>query len=289
MVPGRYFTWPPHTQGDFIILRRTLAIVLVLGVSSSAVAHEPVFSLGPETIWEGGVGIETKFEFEDARGDQLSALHYEIIYGVTSDLSLTFELPQILELQEDGETEHGLGDIEFRAKYQFFKKDLLGAQHKVSGIFGVKAPTGDDDAVPALSTGTTDFLLGVSYGYESRSWYQFLTVRYRLRTERGDLDPGDRLFIDAAIGFRPWQREYTEWDLVALLEMNVELEFDSEFRSTTLPNVGGNTVWLGPTILFSPNPQWMFKGGVQLSVYEDLNGDQEHSEFRAVFAIEFHF
>ena len=150
MVPGRYFTWPPHTQGDFIILRRTVAIVLVLGVSSSAVAHEPVFSLGPETIWEGGVGIEMEFDFADARGDRLSALHYEIIYGVTSDLSLTFELPQILELQEDGETEHGLGDIEFRAKYQFFKKDLLGAQHKVSGIFGVKAPTGDDDAEPAL-------------------------------------------------------------------------------------------------------------------------------------------
>ena len=33
----------------------------------------------------------------------------------------------------------------------------------------------------------------------------------------------------------------------------------------------------------------MFKGGVQLPVYEDLNGGQEHSEFRAVFAIEFHF
>ena len=268
---------------------RIIAVVLAVGIPSSVVAHEPVFSLGPETIWEGGVGLETEFEFEDERGDQLSVLHYELIYGVTSDLSLTFQLPHILELEEEGETEHGLGDIEFRAKYQFFKKDLPGAQHKVTAIFGVKAPTGDQDAEPALGTGTTDFLFGASYGYESRSWYRFLTVRYRLRTESGGRDPGDRLFIDAAIGFRPWQREYTEWDLVTLLEMNVELEFDSELRDTTLPNVGGNTIWLGPTILFSPSPQWMFKGGVQFPIYEDLNGDQAHSEFRAVFGIEFHF
>ena len=269
--------------------RGTIAIVVVLGIQSLAVAHEPVFSLGPETIWEGGVGLELEFGFEDARGGQLSGLHYEVIYGVTSDFSLSLELPLTLDLEEDGETGHGLADIELRAKYQFFKKDLPGAQHKVTGIFGIKAPSGDQDAEPALGTGTTDFLFGASYGYESRTWYHFLTGRYRLRTESGARDPGDRLFIDAAIGYRPWQREYTEWDLVVLLETNFAFEFNSELRGTTLPNVGGNTIWLGPTILLSPNPQWMFKGGVQLPVYEDLNGGQEHSEFRAVFGIEFHF
>ena len=180
---------------------RIIALVLAVGIPSSVAAHEPVFSLGPETIWEGGVGIETEFEFEDERGDQLSGLHYEVIYGLTSNLSLTFELPQILDLEEDGETEHGLGDIEIRAKYQFFKKDLPGAQHKITGIFGVKAPTGDDDAEPALGTGTTEFLFGASYGYESRSWYHFLTARYRLRTESGDRDPGDRdlALVDKAL------------------------------------------------------------------------------------------
>lgn len=252
-------------------------------------AHEPVFSLGPETIWEGGVGIETEFEFEGERGEQLSALHYEVLYGVTSDLSITLQVPQLLEREESGETGHGLGDIELRAKYQFFRQDLLGAQHKVSGIFGIKAPTGDEDADPQLGTGTSDLLFGASYGFESRTWYRFLTARYRWRTERGGRDPGDRLFIDGAIGYRPWQGEYTEWDLVALLEINVEFESKSEVANATLHNTGGDTLWLGPSILFSPNPQWMLKGGVQFPTYEDLNGNQEYSEFRAVFGIEHHF
>lgn len=266
------------------------AVLLLVGALSSPVrAHEPVFSLGPETIWEGGVGIELQFEFEDAGGEERAVLHYEIIYGLTANLSLTLEVPLVLERKEDGQTEHGPGDLEIRGKYQFFKKDMLGAQHKMAGILGVKAPTGDHDAKPPLGSGTTDILFGASYGYESRTWYHFLTTRYRWRTQSGSRDPGDRLSIDGAIGFRPFQTEYGELDAVFLLEMNAEFKFKDELRGTRLANTGGNTLWLGPTMLISPNPQWMFKGGIQFPVYEHLNGDQEQSEFRMLFGVEYHF
>ena len=160
-------------------------VLLVSGFIPSAQAHEPVFSLGPETIWQGGIGIETEFEFEDGGGEEMMVLHYEIIYELTETLSLTLvEVPQLLERKEDGETEHGVGDIEIRAKYQFFRNDMLGVQHKMTESFGVKAPTGDHDADPNLGTGTTDFLFGGSYGYESRTWYHFLTTRYRSRTDK---------------------------------------------------------------------------------------------------------
>lgn len=263
--------------------------LLTMVISTKGWAHEPVFSMGPETIWQGGVGIETEFEFADEGGEELSVLHYEILYGLTKDLSLTLEVPQILDRQAEGETGDGLGDVEVRAKYQFFKKDMLNAQHKITGIFGIKVPTGDDEADPPLGTGTTEFPFGLSYGYESRTWYHFLTTLYRLRTESGNSDPGDRLFINGAVGYRPVQGEYTDPDVVFFLEMNAEFEFKDELRGTRLPNTGGNTIWLGPTTLVSPNPQWMFKTGIQFPIYENLNGHQEHSEFRASFGIEHHF
>jgi Putative MetA-pathway of phenol degradation len=272
-----------HALAFFLMTAPTVVLV------STAAAHEPVFSLGPRTIWEGGVGIETNYEFEDQGGEQLSVLNYEVLYGVTNDLALTFKVPQILEREVGGETEHGSGDIEIRAKYRILQFDALNASNQVSGIFGVKVPTGDEDANPALGTGTTDFLFGATYGYESRFWYHFATVRYRWRTESGNRDPGDRLFVDAAMGIRPFPTEYDQSDLVLLAEMNAEFESESEFAGQTLPDTGGDTIWLGPTILFSPNPQWMYKGGIQFPIYEDLKGDQEGSEFRAVFGIEFHF
>ncbi|MCH8029285.1 MAG: hypothetical protein IH874_05085 [Candidatus Dadabacteria bacterium] len=265
------------------------ALLILVGLLSTPVlAHEPVFSLGPETIFEGGFGIEVEFEFEDAKGEQLAVMNYEILYGLKDNLSLILKVPQILGREVGGETERGLGDIEFRTKYRFFKRDTLGAQNKVSGIFGIKVPTGDDDAEPALGTGTTDFLFGGSYGYESRTWYHFATARYRFRTESGSRDPGDRLFIDGAIGYRPWRREYLEWDLVTLVEMNTEFEFKDELRGVRLPDTGGNIIWLGPTALLSYR-NIMFKGGAQFPVYENLNGNQDSSSVRVVFAAEYHF
>ncbi len=74
-----------------------------------------------------------------------------------------------------------------------------------------------------------------------------------------------------------------------LVEANVEIEFDDEMAGVVLPDTGGNRVWLGPTVLFSPNPRWMFKGGVQFPVYEDSGAGQEESRFRAVVSMETHF
>jgi len=262
--------------------------MLALGAARPAQAHEPVFSLGPETIFEGAVGLETEFEFEDESGEKLSLLNYEILYGLKEYLSLTLRVPQIIDRDSGSDNSSGLGDMELRAKYRFYKKDMLGSQQKITGIFGVKAPTGDRDSTPALGTGTTDFLFGASYGYESRTWYHFLTARYRYRTKSGSRNPGDRLFIDAALGYRPWRREYFEWDFVTLLETNLEIEFKNAFRNSILPNTGGNRFWLGPTGLLSYR-NIMLKGGAQFPVYEDQNGDQPDSKLRAVFAVEYHF
>ncbi len=251
-------------------------------------AHEPVFSLGPETIYQGGFGLETEFEFEESEDDRWAALHYEILYGLTRNITVTLSVPQILERNEGGETSSGLGEVTFRGKYNFYRKDSLGAQHKVTGILGIKLPTGEDETAPPLGTGTTDVLAGLSYGYESRTWYHFATFRYLWRTDRNGFNPGDRVFYDVAVGYRPWRREYLEWDFVTLLEMSGKCDFKSELEGAELLNSGGNTIWLGMTGLFSYR-NLMIKGGVQFPVSQSFKGNQAKDGLRAVLAFEYHF
>lgn len=251
-------------------------------------AHEPVFSLGPETIFKGGVGLEIEYEFEEGEDDQSAALHYEILYGLTKNITVTLSVPQNLDRNEGGESSSGLGDITFRGKYNFFRKDSLGAQHKITGIFGVKLPTGEDESDPPLGTGTTDVLAGLSYGYESRTWYHFVTFRYILQTERDGFNPGDRLHYDAAIGYRPWRREYLQWDFVALLEMSGKYEFSDTMNGRDLPNSSNNTIWTGVSGLFSYR-NVMLKGGVQFTISQDGKGKREKNRIRAIFAFEYHF
>ena len=113
-------------------------LILVMGLSvgtlffptSSTLAHEPVFSLGPETIFEGGVGVEVEVEFEKADEKRDASLQYEVIYGLRENLSLTAVIPHVVEKRNGANVTDGLGEVALRMKYRFFRKDSLGAQDK---------------------------------------------------------------------------------------------------------------------------------------------------------------
>ncbi|MCH7471412.1 transporter [bacterium] len=269
-----------------------LGLVAAAGLAGVCVnpaqAHEPVFSVGPETIYAGGVGIESEFEIERGDDERLLAMHYEIIYGYTKDLSLTLSIPHIIGRKLEGNTSSGMGDIQFRGKYALFKRDYLGAQDKVTAIFGVKLPTGRDTAEPPLGSGAIDVMLGVSAGHESRTWYRFATLRYLARNSSGGMSPGDRFMYDAAFGLRPKQSEYLEADFVALLELNGEYEFAGKSDGIKQADSGGNTIWLGPSALWSKR-NVMVKGGLQFPILQNLRGNQGGDDFRAVIAVEYHF
>jgi hypothetical protein len=263
------------------------AFILVFDISF-AFAHEPVFSLGPEIIFKGGVGIETEFEFEQAGGDKEQTLYYKILYGLTENIGLALEVPQFLEKKEDADTSSGLGDIALRGKYQFYRKDSLGAQDKATLIYGLKFPSGDEDKIPSLGTGSIDHLFGLSLGHESTTLYGFATGRYLLKTDSGTTDRGDQFLLDISFGFRPWLGLYKSWDLVLLLENSYVYTQKDEINRTKQANTGGQKILIGPTFLWSIR-NIMFKGGVQFPVWQDLNGTQKETDFRSVAAIEYHF
>lgn len=97
---------------------RLLVILVIISLifTNFVLAHEPVFSLGPETIYKGGVGIETEVEYEKSGSEQSVNLHEEIIYGLRENFSLTTRFPFILKKKEAGSTSSGLGDLALRGK-----------------------------------------------------------------------------------------------------------------------------------------------------------------------------
>ncbi len=66
-----------------VVLAGAASLLLVRGVH----AHEPVFGIGPETIYEGGVGLEVGWDFEDEGDERTAVLETELIYGLTPRLT----------------------------------------------------------------------------------------------------------------------------------------------------------------------------------------------------------
>ena len=163
-----------------VVLFLWVTLVAVFFPAPGTMAHEPVFSLGPETIFEDGVGGELEVEFEKADEERETSFHYEVIYGLRENLSLTAVIPHVVEKREGANVTDGLGDVALRAKYRFFRKNSLGAQDLASLIYGVKFPSGSEDREPPLGSGAVDHRFGLSLGHESTTGYGFVIGRYVL-------------------------------------------------------------------------------------------------------------
>ncbi|MEE8423437.1 MAG: hypothetical protein V3S49_02750, partial [Thermodesulfobacteriota bacterium] len=134
-----------------------------------------------------------------------------------------------------------------------------------------------------------DVFGGVASGYESRRWYAFGDLRYRLNTEANNIRKGNVLNYDLVFGVRPWLTEYEQPDLVLLVEFNGEYVWKDKGSGVTNPNnTGGNTISVSPGMLLSYR-NVMFKAGVKLPISQELNGTQLGEDFEVVTAIEIHF
>lgn len=245
-------------------------------------AHEPLFGLGPHTIYRKGLGLEAELEVED---DGIG-IHNEAIYGVTPDLAVTLVAPWVRR-EEGGSTASGLGDLTLRGKWRFFRRDFPGGQDALALHFGIKFPTGDEQVALPLGTGSTDFLGGISAGRESRRWYYFGDLRFRVNTETNGLTRGNVFAYDAAWGIRPVKARYEQPDLVLLVEANGKVVGKAKRDGVPNPNTGGHVLSISPGFLFSIR-NVMFKGGINIPVLWDLNGRQEGPKAELVLGVEFH-
>ena len=116
----------------------------------------------------------------------------------------------------------------------------------------MKSDSGDENQTPALGTGTTDTILGLTYGYEGRKWYRWSSLRYRLNDENdAGLERGDKILFDLVGGIRPTLTKYLEPDTVWLLELNGEYGKRARLGGVALPDTGGTEWFLSPGIFWT--------------------------------------
>lgn len=261
--------------------------LLMLMVSSTAWAHDPIFGIGPHVLFKGGIEVAVEAEREEAGDETEQELALELTYGITGDWAAGIELPYASN-EMGADKSNGAGDIRLFTKYRFWRQDSLGLQQSAAVLLKVKIDSGDQHQSPPLGTGTTDTLLGLTYGYEGRKWYRWASLRYRFNDENdAGIDRGDKILFDLVGGVRPTLTSYLEPDTVWLLELNGEYGQESKQNGTTLLNTGGTEIFLAPGIFWTRH-NLAVKAGVQIPIYSDLNGTQDESDYRAKVVIEWH-
>ncbi|MCH8177033.1 MAG: transporter, partial [Proteobacteria bacterium] len=179
------------------------ASVLITAPSGVVLAHDPVFGIGPHVLFKNGLELAIETGREKTGPEQESELALEIVYGITGDWAVGLELPYAVK-DEGAESSRGLSDLQLFTKYRFWREDSFGLQVSAAVILAVNLQNGDEKEDPPLGNGATDFIAGLTYGYESLKWYRWASVRYLAPGENNSgLRLGDKWMVDLVGGWRP--------------------------------------------------------------------------------------
>jgi len=260
-----------------------LALFIASFMALPVMAHDPVFGLGPHVLFKGGVEIAPRVNINIAGDKERTETGLELTYGLTGDWAAGIDIPYIDQSSATGSAA-GQGDLSVFTKYRFWRQDGLGVQQSMSLALKLQTDTGDS----RVSTGTTDGILGLTYGYEGRRWYRWAAVRYRFNDKNDSgLKRGDKVLIDLVGGIRMKKTGYLEPDTVWILELNGESAQKNDINGAASDNSGGSEWFIAPGIFWTKR-NFAVKAGVQIPLLDNLNGNQQTSDYRAKLVLEWH-
>tara|TARA_R110002096_G_scaffold112641_1_gene245236 strand:- start:22649 stop:23566 length:918 start_codon:yes stop_codon:yes gene_type:complete len=230
----------------------------------------------------------------------VQALGSVLGYGVTSKFAVFGMVPYFFNKELDvttpmGRLERdtaGFGDISLFGRYTLYKKDFTGSTFRVAPVFGLTAPTGDDNDSDRFGElprplqagdGAWDVFGGAVVTYQTLQYQVDGQLLYRENGRHDGFARGDETRFDASLQYRIWPRSMkgvpgTPGFVYALLESNLIHRERDDVGSGTDANSGG-TQWLLAPGLQYVSRGWIVEGTVQLPVAEDPRGDAIEDDY----------
>jgi hypothetical protein len=218
-----------------------------------------------------------------------------VIYGFHPNWEAIAVLPYVVtdlttrtatQVQEQGT--NGLADSQFFVQYDgFYSKNSPGGLTRLSGVFGVQAPTGAE----RFSTGAFEYTGGLIFEKAIHLKYYLTSdfeYTFATRNKQG-ISEGNGAQFDVvpaymliARGDTPMNSSWTRkaYDRIfrngtfLILEFNGAWHANSTLHGTDVPNTGGTTLRISPGIQYFPSRSLIVEFSAPLPAVTELNGVQ---------------
>lgn len=199
---------------------------------------------------------------------------------------------------------NGLSDSQFILQYDgLYSRNAPGGLTRLSGLFGVKAPTGAE----RFSSGAFGYTGGLVFEKVSRLRYAFTAdFQYTVASENEvGLSQGNTVQYDVAPAYFMIPREGTPADAgwmrrtfdhvflngaFAIVEFNGTSQARAFARGTgAVPNSGGTTLYVSPGIQYFVSRSFLAEFSAPIPVVRDLNGIQLRPDSRFVLGFRWLF
>lgn len=230
----------------------------------------------------------------------VQALGSVLGYGVTPTFAVFGMLPYFFDKELNVTTPMdrierdagGIGDMSLLGRYTLYQNDFTGGTFRVSSVFGITAPTGDDDdrdrfgELPRplqAGDGAWDGFGGVVGTYQTLQYQVDTQLLHRENGRHDGFARGDQTRFDASLQYRIWPYSLkgvsgTPAFVYALLESNLIHRERDQIGSGTDADSGGSLWLLAPGLQYVTR-SWIIEGTVQLPVAANPNGDAIEDDY----------
>ena len=183
-------------------------------------------------------------------------------------------------------TNSGIGDVDFSAKYEVFRKDGKNKTFRIASRFGLKLPTGDDDNVPSLGRGSVNYYVSSVAGFLRGRIGLYAEGIYAINTSNSNIDFGNELSYNFAFGYRLFPKNYKTYpspQLNGFIELNGSTANKNKLLDEILDSTGGTTIFLSPGIQFIGGRRWLIETTFQYPIINKPNGIQLATDWTFLF------
>ena len=200
----------------------------------------------------------------------------------------------------------GIGDVAIMGRYTFLKQENPDTTNVMAGLAGIKFSTGRTNAKTSdgaefldshlqPGTGSTDYLLGLSYSHSLQRFSVSVNLLGTITTEgkfgytRHEF--GNSLNYDVTGKYRVYPDAFSPRtpQVFFALGVNGEARDREKINGDSVVDSGGNTVYLSPGIQLVLAPHWVVELSYQHAVYHNLYGTQLGETYKAVGGVTYLF
>ena len=241
-------------------MKKYLFLILNIVFTNSSFAHEPLYGLGPDVLFKGGLNPHLTFHFNKRELESEMAFGY----GITRNWTGVLEMSSVKE----GSNFH-LGSYMIKSNYRFLKIDKPGLSYKASFVSELIMPF-ENTKVENGEHNEKSFNCTFTAGQESLKWYWFVNAGFEKNLISGSFEKENYFRYGVTLGARPFKPDYYKPDIVFLIETTGKYYQKAIIEPVVTENKNGSNINIAPTFIFTYR-NFALRGGLQFGVYNSEN------------------
>jgi len=203
-----------------------------------------------------------------------------ILYGITDDLSVFFNVPIAASYKDDKNHSSGLEDMFLQLENAFYTQKNSNFIDQATLVANITFPTGSAKKEPPTGFGSPSFFVGGTFNRTYTDWFGFTSHGVVVTTSQNNTKFGNEFFYQCGIGRNIFSIE-SQWIVAWMIEADGQFNEKDKIKGIMNSNSGGNTIYVTPSLWVS-SKNTIFQLGFGLPVVQHLFGNQNKNNYLLV-------